>query len=120
MTDEVLAQVREALSAVNDELPAAERRINRKLRRYLSAVLVVMLLAVAAIGATGYVYVRGNDRAACEAGNQVRAGLLAFVDTILMPAQVPPNPTPQQLAAADRRAAFIAEAHKDFVLRDCG
>lgn len=120
MTDEVLAQVREALSAVNDELPAAEARINRKLRRYMTAVMVVMLLAVGSIGATGFAYVRGNDRAACLSGNQVRTGLLAFVDTILMPTQLPPNPTPQQVAAAQRRATFIDEAHKDFVLRDCG
>lgn len=111
-----------------------QRATNRRLDRHQGAFRLAMVLNVllmVLIVAGGALVVHDRDRAAhdrdraaaaqahaiCESSNQVRTGIAQFVARFV----VNPNPNvPDSPERAASRAAFIAEAAKDFAPLDCG
>jgi hypothetical protein len=107
----------------------AEYRRHRWIMRVTLAVLAVAVLALAVTTGT-YLRsarsdVRAADIAACEAANQVRAGLRDFVDTILAPPPTPlaPDATPDQRATFEarslRRERYVERSEVTFGALDC-
>lgn len=136
MPDEAVRGVLDAVRDMQAELPETEQRIIAKLDRHRRAIrwaIAALAAAALAIGIGGGFAIRHvdetareSDRAACESANQVRTGLLDFVDSILAPPPTPlgPGATPEQQAIFDqrsaRRAEFVAQAQSAFALLDCG
>lgn len=124
-TEGELRDVAAALRDVLDQWPRTERRITAKLRRYMAGVLAVLVLSAGALAGAGVLYVRDNSRQACQSANEVRTGLLHFIDYLSTPqTPLPPDATADQVAAVARRDAarnaYIDEAHRDFKLLACG
>lgn len=141
--DILLNEVLPLLHGLAAELPATEARLTEKLdaqdrklnrhRRAMRLTVAALVLAAAIVVAIGAVTINNSNRAnrnaqqanatairaACESSNEVRVNFLAYVDQVLAPAPLPPDPTPAQIASFDRRQAYVVQARSAFTPLDC-